>query len=140
LIRLIDAYKKNNGNEQFAILLQQRESAIFIDRILLRLVNKGYKVFSKHDSILCIASELEDVVMEVRSILTEELGDYRLKITDASGAAVMRSDELVPKILLAGKEAPFYSSMPPSDSCQLFYQQLNLWVDGLQGLRFNGIR
>lgn len=140
LIRLIDAYKKNNGNEQFAILLQQRESYIFIDRILLRLVNKGYKVFSKHDSILCIASELEDVVMEVRSILTEELGDYRLKITDASGAAVMRTDEIVPEILPVGKEATFYISMPPNDSCQLFYQQLNLWVEGLQAGRFNGIQ
>ena len=85
LIRIIDGYKKTNGDNQLAIMLQERESAIFIDRIMPRLMAKGYKVLSKHDSVLCLAVDVTEVEREMRMVLDEELGQYELKITQADG-------------------------------------------------------
>lgn len=62
------------GNASFAVLLQNIESIIFIDGILKKLLAKGFKVFSKHDSILCKQSDLDEVLQ----IMTEEL-DYYLE-------------------------------------------------------------
>jgi hypothetical protein len=140
LIKLIDAYKKNNGSKSFAILLQKRESDIFIDRILHRLANKGYKVLSKHDSILCVASELKDVEMEVRTILDEELGDYRLKITDAYGIPITSSDKNTTENPSVRIPASLYISIQPDNSYFKFNQELYLWLADLQGSRFNASR
>ena len=136
LISIIDAYKKNNGDNEFAILLQKRESYIFIDRILHHLANKGYKVLSKHDSILCVASKLKDVEMEVRTILDEELGDYRLKITDANGIPITSSDKIAAENPSVGIPASLYISMQADNSYYKFDQGLYLWLDDLQGRSF----
>lgn len=140
LIKLIDTYKKNNGSKSFAILLQKRESDIFIDRILHRLANKGYKVLSKHDSIICIASELKAVEMEVRTILDEELGDYRLKITDANGKPVPGTDKIKAGNSPVAKRTSLYFSIQPDNSYYKFKQELYLWLGDLQGSRFNAPR
>ena len=64
-----------------AVTLQQIESVIFIDCILTRLLKMGYRVFSKHDSILCKESDVAAVEAVVREVLDVELGigAYRLK-------------------------------------------------------------
>ena len=79
LVGMIDAYKKQNGNNQFAITLQKEESRLFIDIILPKLYKAGYKVLSKHDSILCKESDKEAVERLMREELDEALGDYQLK-------------------------------------------------------------
>jgi hypothetical protein len=140
LISIIDAYKKNNGDKEFAILLQKRESDIFIDRILHRLANKGYKVLSKHDSILCVASELKEVEMEARTILDEELGNYRLKITDANGIPITSSDKITTENPSVRILASLFFSIQPDNSYYKFNQELYLWLDDLQGRRFNASR
>lgn len=86
LIYIIDSYKKKYGDNQVAILLQKKESQVFIDQILTRLLEEGYTVLSKHDSILCLPSERAAVEQIIREILDEELGRYQLKITWADGA------------------------------------------------------
>ncbi len=72
---------KDKGNAALAVTLQQIESAIFIDCILTRLLKSGYRVFSKHDSILCKESDVEAVTAIVREELNRELGigAYTLK-------------------------------------------------------------
>jgi hypothetical protein len=72
---------KDKGNAALAVILQQLESAIFIDCILTRLLKSGYRVFSKHDSILCKESDVEAVTAIVREELNRELGidSYALK-------------------------------------------------------------
>lgn len=72
---------KDKGNAALAVTLQRIESAIFIDCILARLLSSGYRVFSKHDSILCKESDVEAVTAIVREELNRELGigAYTLK-------------------------------------------------------------
>lgn len=68
------------GNAELAVYLQTVESYIFIDRILTRLLQSGYRVFSKHDSILCKVSDFQDVYSIVKDELSEliGIGNYRL--------------------------------------------------------------
>ena len=44
---------RNTGNASFAVMLQQVESVIFVDKILAECHIRGLKVLSKHDSIVC---------------------------------------------------------------------------------------
>jgi hypothetical protein len=82
LIKMIDLFKKQEGDNQFAIALQKAESSIFINKILTRLYRSGYKVFSKHDSILCKQSDLEAVKGLMMQVLDKEIGanQYQLKV------------------------------------------------------------
>lgn len=82
LVLFMNEFKKIAGNNQLAIMLQEIESAIFIDVILAQLLESGYRVFSKHDSILCKESDLDAVSKLVRAKLDNILGagGYRLKI------------------------------------------------------------
>lgn len=68
----IDNYKKEKGDNQFAILLQKKESEIFIDNLYERLKN-DYLIFSKHDSILC-RKESEKEVREIIKTYFNEIG------------------------------------------------------------------
>lgn len=72
---------KDKGNAALAVTLQRIESAIFIDCILTRLLKSGYRVFTKHDSILCKESDAAAVTAIVREELNRELGidSYTLK-------------------------------------------------------------
>ena len=72
---------KDKGNAALAVTLQRIESRIFVDNILARLLSSGYRVFSKHDSILCKESDQAAVTAIVRAELDRELGigAYTLK-------------------------------------------------------------
>ena len=80
----IDAYEAQGrpraealdfGNASLAVFLQRIESGIFVDRILIDLLRRGYRVLSKHDSILCKPSELPEVLAFVRAHLDNILGE-----------------------------------------------------------------
>lgn len=73
LVKTIDLFKKQKGYNQFAITLQKKESSMFINKVLTRLFEKGYKVFSKHDSILCKECDLEAVKLLVMQVLDKEI-------------------------------------------------------------------
>lgn len=70
------------GNAQLAVMLQSLESSLFIDTILNKLLEKGFKVLSKHDSILCKESDLNAVHATVKAELDGffGIGGYKLKI------------------------------------------------------------
>ncbi|MCP4761441.1 MAG: hypothetical protein GY870_06640 [archaeon] len=53
VIEFINNYKKENGSENFAIMLQKIESKMFIDDIWMTLKQDGYFALTKHDSIIC---------------------------------------------------------------------------------------
>lgn len=82
LVLFMNEFKRLEGNNRLAIMLQEIESAIFIDTILAQLLERGYRVFSKHDSILCKESDLKAVAGIVSAQLDKILGagNYRLKI------------------------------------------------------------
>jgi hypothetical protein len=83
---------------------------------------------------------LKDVEMEVRTILDEELGDYRLKITDANGIPITSSDKNTTENPSVRIPASLYFSIQPDNSYYKFNQELYLWLDDLQGRRFNASR
>ena len=72
---------RKQGNASLAVMLQAIESRIFIDGILTKLLRAGYRVFTKHDSVLCRESDSKAVEAIVRSELDAYLGagNYRLK-------------------------------------------------------------
>ena len=80
---LSQAEAREKGDASLAVALQRIESEIFIDGILARLLREGYRVFSKHDSILCKESDLDQVLAIVTAELDRELAPngYRLKVS-----------------------------------------------------------
>lgn len=70
------------GNAQLAVMLQRIESSLFIDTILNKLLDKDFKVLSKHDSILCKESDLNAVHALIKAELDDffGIGGYKLKI------------------------------------------------------------
>lgn len=88
---ITDEYKKEHGKNQLAILLQKTESRIFIDGILTQLLQKGFKVLTKHDSVLCKKSDAKAVYEFVSEFLTNEIGKHTLKIEDSRGNDIKES-------------------------------------------------
>jgi hypothetical protein len=98
LVKFCDSFKKEmikfysnelpkkqatkKGNAALAVMLQTIEAEIFIDTILFDLLKKGYKVLSKHDSILCKNSDTKEVQKVVETTLNSFFGpnEYELKI------------------------------------------------------------
>lgn len=61
-------FKSKESKRDFAILLQKKESDLFIDGLFAKLVKKDYFCITKHDSLIVKRSELDAVL----SILEEE--------------------------------------------------------------------
>lgn len=55
----ISDYKKSNGSNAFAIMLQQQEAKMFIDNIWHDIKEQGFFCLTKHDSIIVRRSELK---------------------------------------------------------------------------------
>jgi len=66
----INQFKMDNGcHKKMAIMLQKLESEIFIKHIYKTLNDEKYTVFTKHDSIVCKQSQMEEIKDRVESIL-----------------------------------------------------------------------
>jgi len=87
-----EAFKKKYGararpskvaSNFFPILLQSIESEIFVDGILKKLLKQGFRVLSKHDSILCKGSDLPLVKSKIQDYLDSVfgVGNYQLEET-----------------------------------------------------------
>lgn len=73
---------REKGKASLAVMLQRIESRIFIDVILFKLLGLGYKVLSKHDSILCKKSQVQAVKSFIELELNAIFGKdgYKLKV------------------------------------------------------------
>lgn len=74
--------KKPNqlGSANLAVSLQQIESTIFIDYILEMLLDYGFRVFTKHDSISCKESKSSKVKTITTGLLDLILGNGNYKL------------------------------------------------------------
>jgi len=80
LISWMDAFKVMNADHtQLAIMLQKIEAEIFISDIYYSLKREGYVIFSKHDSILCKASQKAEIKEKMEEILNQYGFAYKLK-------------------------------------------------------------
>ncbi len=80
VLDFVDKFKAKYGDNQLAIHLQKRESEVFVDKIFPIIAQLGIKAITKHDSVLCKASEVEYVKQIVSSVLMDEIGDHHLKV------------------------------------------------------------
>lgn len=84
VVMMTENYKKAHKDNALAILLQRTESKIFIDRIKKELDRLGLDTATKHDSVICPASQQDEVEKVVREILDQEFGEYKLSIESLS--------------------------------------------------------
>lgn len=68
VIAYINNYKKENGKANFAIMLQQEESALFIDTIYKELKRKKIFCITRHDSLIVKQKNAEEVKAYVQMI------------------------------------------------------------------------
>jgi hypothetical protein len=61
LLDWINDFKSKNGYENFSIMLQKKESEIFIDGIFKKLIKAKIYSLTKHDSIICKSNDFENV-------------------------------------------------------------------------------
>lgn len=80
LVNYTDKYKKENGDNQLPIKLQQMEANLFIDKILKECEEQSLLVLTKHDSILCKKSDLPKVKEIVYKHLTAMFGEGKFKL------------------------------------------------------------
>lgn len=81
VVAWIDNYKKTDGDAHFSIMLQLKESFLFIDKIFERIKKKKMLCFSKHDSMIVRSENLEQVIEITKEEFEKINLDYRLKVT-----------------------------------------------------------
>ena len=80
VINWMDEFKQlNEDHTQLAIMLQKIEAEIFISDIYYALKKDGYVIFTKHDSILCKASQKAEIQLKMEEILNQYGFKYKLK-------------------------------------------------------------
>lgn len=86
VISWIDKYKKDFGDNQFSIMLQNKESEIFIDCLLTKIKAMQLFCLTKHDSLIIRRNDFL-VVLDVLRTEFEKIDlEYSLKITNRYGA------------------------------------------------------
>ena len=85
VIGWIDRYKKAHGDNQFSIMLQNKESKIFIDCLLIRI--KKIKLFclTKHDSLIVRRNDYPRVLDTLKEEFAKISLEYSLKVTNLNG-------------------------------------------------------
>lgn len=65
VVEIVDKYKKDNGYDQFSIMLQKRESKMFIDGIWKKLKSEKIFCITKHDALIVKIEDKETVKTQI---------------------------------------------------------------------------
>lgn len=79
VVSFIDEYKKEHGDNTFAIELQKQESVIFIDNIYQRIKAEGLFCLTKHDSVIVSRTDHKRAKQIIESYFEEIDFQGRLK-------------------------------------------------------------
>lgn len=82
VVKWIDDFKKENEDNTFAIMLQLKESAIFIDGILRLIKTKKIFCLTKHDSLIVKENDMDMVLTMVQEFFDKMDFEYNLSITN----------------------------------------------------------
>ncbi len=110
VVQWINNYKRLHGDNEFCIMLQKKESEIFIDNIFLKLKNQGLMVFSKHDSLMVKYEDLSIALDTIKSELSFGNLEYRLKISTNNGQYYINSKDVVIKEVKSELKNEYYSN------------------------------
>jgi len=86
VIGWIDMYKKDFGDNQFSIMLQNKESEIFIDCLLTRIKKMKLFCLTKHDSLIVRRNDFKTVLNIIETEFENIDLQYSLKITNRYGS------------------------------------------------------
>lgn len=86
----ISEYKKANGSNMFAVMLQKEEAKMFIDNIWHDIKEQGYFCLTKHDSVIVRKEQLEGV-QEIISIYFKSI-DFTANIEVSSEEEIVKSN------------------------------------------------
>lgn len=82
VIDWIDQYKAVNGYESFSVMLQLKESEIFIQKLWNTIKEKGFFCISRHDSLIYKVEDQNEVEAMVTGYFNEIGLDCHLKLSD----------------------------------------------------------
>lgn len=80
VVKWIDDYKKQNGDDFFSIMLQLKESFIFIDEIFNEIKSKKLFCLTKHDSFIVRENDTTQVLKIVKEYFAKIKFEYKLSI------------------------------------------------------------
>jgi hypothetical protein len=125
VINYINDYKKKNGYKTFAVMLQNKESQIFIDDIWYELKKKGFFCLTKHDSFIVKKEDVKEIT-EYIQLYFDSIGfEGKLK-TDNMEKLII--DTKIRKKLAYIKSTMKYRTKEICDwSIDEFYLHFNDW-------------
>jgi hypothetical protein len=85
VIGWIDRYKKAHGDNKFSIMLQNKESEIFIDCLLTKIKSKELFCLTKHDSLIVRRNDYTKVLNILKDEFAKISLEYSLKVTNLYG-------------------------------------------------------
>lgn len=71
VVELVDAYKKEHGYAEFSVMLQKKESEIFIDGLWKMFKNKKMFCLTKHDCLIFKKADEEKAVKMIQQYFTK---------------------------------------------------------------------
>lgn len=81
LIKWIDDFKKNNGDNKFSVMLQKLESELMIDGVYMALKAKKLFCLTKHDSVIVRKENYEESLEIIKGIFIDAGLECQLKTT-----------------------------------------------------------
>jgi hypothetical protein len=81
LIKWIDDFKKNNGDNKFSVMLQKLESEVMIDDVFMALKTKKIFCLTKHDSVIVRKENYEEALEIIKGIFMNTGLECQLKTT-----------------------------------------------------------
>lgn len=97
IVRWIDDYKKVNGSNNFSIMLQRKESEIFIQNVWMILKQEGIFCITKHDSLI-IKKEDAKRIREILKELFSKL-DFNCKMITSKQTPLPTNEVAVVEIV-----------------------------------------
>ena len=86
VIGWMDKYKKDFGDDEFSIMLQNKESEIFIDCLLTKIKTMNLFCLTKHDSLIVRKNDFLTVLGVLKTEFEKIDLEYSLKVTNRYGA------------------------------------------------------
>jgi hypothetical protein len=125
VIKWIDNYKKENGDNNFSIMLQQHESEIFIDG-LFRLIKKEKSslfCLTKHDSLIVKAHDYDKIMAITTSYFISIGLKYSLSVTKPTDIKDYLLEDLrkeVPQVELPAEINSTLGRISPNEVVDLY--------------------
>lgn len=84
-IDFVNRQKELYGSKKFSVKLQTIESRLYVDQFLLRNLEMGYPLITKHDSIICKKEDVVEIGTEILEVMERINFQCVLKVSYPDG-------------------------------------------------------